>query len=391
MHFREAMNVKSTLNVFVKIVVAAGCIILSSITYYLHPISLEYHGHTDNFYEMSKYELPEHKLGSESHLESFIQKQDFAKSENIGPENRKLPDLMIKNRKSRISKVGNSQLNYLQPEITKSGTTDKGIAQIQNIKPTIRSTGTTKLVFSDMNSKEVIEKRTIEKHNYIYLHRPRDKCQLGVELVICVPSIPADTSSRHRLRQQRHVFITHYNATLVFFLGVNETDENKSKQKIIDKEALQFNDIVQENFIDTYRNLSIKSISIAKWVSHFCSSALFVIKSDSDVFIRPLNLLRAMRRQLITNKLFIIGNLRGPQPPNRNPKSKWYISFREYQGFYPRFVSGPTYGYTVTAARLIYQASLEIPFFPFEDVFIGMCAQKKSIPIVRDALFTYIH
>ena len=47
-----------------------------------------------------------------------------------------------------------------------------------------------------------------------------------------------------------------YNVSLLFFLGVDGAKTGVI-QSLIDKEAERFGDLVQENFIDTYRCVSI--------------------------------------------------------------------------------------------------------------------------------------
>ena len=51
------------------------------------------------------------------------------------------------------------------------------------------------------------------------------------------------------------------------------------------KENIQYADIVQGNFVDSYHNLSYKATMGNLWVSEFCEQAEFVVKADDDVFI----------------------------------------------------------------------------------------------------------
>ena len=51
------------------------------------------------------------------------------------------------------------------------------------------------------------------------------------------------------------------------------------------KENVQHADIVQGNFVDSYRNLSYKATMGNLWVSEFCEQAEFVVKTDDDMFI----------------------------------------------------------------------------------------------------------
>ena len=53
----------------------------------------------------------------------------------------------------------------------------------------------------------------------------------------------------------------------------------------IQNEHLLYGDIVQGDFVDTYRNLSLKAVVGNLWVSKFCSQAEFVVKTDDDMFV----------------------------------------------------------------------------------------------------------
>ncbi len=52
-----------------------------------------------------------------------------------------------------------------------------------------------------------------------------------------------------------------------------------------------YGDLVQENFIDSYRNLTLKTLMGIRWASIHCSNAKFVVKIDDDVIINPFYLL----------------------------------------------------------------------------------------------------
>ena len=55
-------------------------------------------------------------------------------------------------------------------------------------------------------------------------------------------------------------------------------------------EAINTNDIVIEDFEDTYLNLTLKSTFMLKWMLDQCSDAKFVMKVDDDMFVHPANL-----------------------------------------------------------------------------------------------------
>ena len=55
-------------------------------------------------------------------------------------------------------------------------------------------------------------------------------------------------------------------------------------------EADTNNDLVIEDFQDTYLNLTLKSTFMLKWLRDHCPSAQFVMKVDDDMFVHPANL-----------------------------------------------------------------------------------------------------
>ena len=44
-------------------------------------------------------------------------------------------------------------------------------------------------------------------------------------------------------------------------------------------------DLVQGNFLDTYYNLTYKSVMGHLWVSEFCRQAELVVKTDDDIYV----------------------------------------------------------------------------------------------------------
>ena len=69
---------------------------------------------------------------------------------------------------------------------------------------------------------------------------------------------------------------------LAFMLGYS-TD--KLYQDKIRNESLLHGDIVQGNFLDSYRNLTYKTVLGHMWVSSFCTQAEFVMKADDDIYL----------------------------------------------------------------------------------------------------------
>jgi hypothetical protein len=54
---------------------------------------------------------------------------------------------------------------------------------------------------------------------------------------------------------------------LVFLLG--QTKYNQTQIRIND-ESEHYNDVIQEQFLDTYNNLTLKAVMMLKWVKNNC-------------------------------------------------------------------------------------------------------------------------
>ena len=77
---------------------------------------------------------------------------------------------------------------------------------------------------------------------------------------------------------------------LFFLLGVLATaGKGDQTQALLEMEQRQHNDLVQEDFVDSYANLTIKTSFMLKWVtSNECATAKFLFKVDDDTFVNPV-------------------------------------------------------------------------------------------------------
>lgn len=54
---------------------------------------------------------------------------------------------------------------------------------------------------------------------------------------------------------------------IVFLIG--QTENNETQDRIFE-EARLHNDVIQESFLDTYNNLTLKSVMMLKWIHNNC-------------------------------------------------------------------------------------------------------------------------
>ena len=110
-----------------------------------------------------------------------------------------------------------------------------------------------------------------------------------IDYLIYIHSAPQNHVRRQAIRStwaQSNTF-NNRQLRLVFFIGTLNTSltaDYKHKQNI-SKESFLYGDIVQLDFVDHYRNLTYKAISVLKWITTYCEDVRFVIKADDDVFV----------------------------------------------------------------------------------------------------------
>ncbi|KAM4640592.1 beta-1,3-galactosyltransferase 2-like [Discoglossus pictus] len=155
-------------------------------------------------------------------------------------------------------------------------------------------------------------------------------------------------------------------------------------QTAILNESLKCHDIIQKDFIDTYRNLTIKTIMGMEWVATYCPNASYVMKTDSDMFVNIGRLFSLLQPDQPHKNNFFTGHFIGGVP-HRNKDSKWYMPPSLYpDAKYPDFCSGTGYVFSADVVLKIYRSSFKVNFLYLEDVFVGLCLRRERIAITRD-------
>lgn len=158
-------------------------------------------------------------------------------------------------------------------------------------------------------------------------------------------------------------------------------------QKSVLSEAQKYDDIVVEDFIDSYHNLTLKSVFMLKWVVNHCRSVPFVLKTDDDMLINIQALLHELKNNRYKpSQRLIIGRIQEGSIPYRDRSSKWYLPYWLYGATsFPTFASGTGYVMTQKAVSEVYYNALDTPLLPLEDVFLtGLVATKNlGIPLIN--------
>ena len=223
-------------------------------------------------------------------------------------------------------------------------------------------------------------------HKYDYLINPQYQiCSNKNNLLLFTILTRIDNFDRRQLI--RSLWSNHtlkFNFNYVFMIGQSS---NETLNQFVMNEFTKYGDIVQENFIDSYYNLTLKTIMSFKWVSKYCSNSVYSVKIDDDVVVNfnlVTNYLNSKRHNRVSKNEIscLIVDKAGV---NRNTSSKHYASIEEYsEEFYPSYCASPVYVYQTNLANYLFEISKYVKFFKFEDVYFGLLISKLKYHNITD-------
>ncbi|XP_059356993.1 lactosylceramide 1,3-N-acetyl-beta-D-glucosaminyltransferase B-like [Carassius carassius] len=156
-------------------------------------------------------------------------------------------------------------------------------------------------------------------------------------------------------------------------------------------EDQRYHDLIQQDFMDTFHNLTLKLLLQLGWKETYCHHAQFLISADDDVFVHIPNLIHFLQGTGHSNaKDLWIGRVHHGSPPIRDKESKYYVSQDLYPWLsYPDYTPGSGYVLSRDVATKIYQTELTLnTSFHIDDVFLGICAKVLGIAPKDHAFFS---
>jgi len=198
-----------------------------------------------------------------------------------------------------------------------------------------------------------------------------------MDLVVIVMSAPTHLEARTAIRQTWGHFGQRSDMSVLFMLG---TTLDSRIENVLRKEQNMYNDMIRGRFVDTYSNLTLKTISTLEWVDSYCSEVKYLLKADDDMFINVPRLLAFVNKHA-KDRNVIFGRLARKWKPIRNRKSKYYVSQAQFQqSVFPDFTTGPAYLLSSDTVRRLYDAALDQTYLKLEDVFTtGIVAHRLGI------------
>lgn len=240
---------------------------------------------------------------------------------------------------------------------------------------------------------------TISPGPFTYIINEPHKCAEGRPvpfLVLLIATEARQVEARNAIRQTwgNESVVPALGFIRLFLLGKNGGELGILQQRLLEAESQRYHDIIQQDFMDSYKNLTIKTLMGMNWVAIHCPRASYVMKTDSDMFVNTEYLIyKLLRPEIKPKKNYFTGNNMRGFGPNRNKNSKWYMSPELYPGEkYPTFCSGTGYVFSGDLARKIYQVSRSVRRLHLEDVYVGICLAKLGIePTPPSNAFLFNH
>uniref|UniRef100_A0A4W5M3H7 Hexosyltransferase n=1 Tax=Hucho hucho TaxID=62062 RepID=A0A4W5M3H7_9TELE len=212
--------------------------------------------------------------------------------------------------------------------------------------------------------------------DYIFILDEPEKCrEQNPFLVLMVPVAPYNRDAREAIRStwgsERQVLGKE--VCLFFLLGLPSGEETEQLQEKVLQESKEHQDLLQSNFLDSYKNLTIKTMVMMEWLSSRCPNASYAMKIDSDMFLNVntlvnMLLLHAPKQNYQTGLVAQWGAVL------RDPNSKWYLPTEAFhETVYPPYALGLGYVFTLDLPRKLVEASRHVKAIYIEDVYLGLC------------------
>lgn len=217
---------------------------------------------------------------------------------------------------------------------------------------------------------------------YHYVINEPDKCQQeNPFLILLVPVAPNNRRARDAVRSTwgSETVVMQKVVHLLFMLGQPGHEGQEEEQQKLLEESQKYHDIIQSDFLDSYNNLTIKTMIILEWLVTYCRNASFAMKIDSDIFLNLDVLVNMLLHAPKEN--YMTGLVAKGAMVRREPNSKWYLPKDVYfEDFYPPYALGLAYVMSLDLSEKFVEVAKEVKAVYIEDIYLGLCMKHLGIP-----------
>lgn len=218
-------------------------------------------------------------------------------------------------------------------------------------------------------------------HEYHFVINEPQKCERSKPFVVILVHVaPYNRPHRDIIRGTwgNESLVLGKVVKLFFMLGLPTGEGAKQLQQQVLQESKEHQDLIQGDFVDCYKNLTIKTMVLLEWLNLYCSSAYYAMKIDSDTFLNVPNLINMLLKAPTTN--YLTGQVAYEAGVMRDRQSKWYLPMNMYpQSSYPPYVLGVGYILSLDLPKKLTEASRYVKALYIEDVYLGLCMQHLGI------------
>jgi len=211
-------------------------------------------------------------------------------------------------------------------------------------------------------------------HPYSYTLNPGSSVcgDESVDLLVLVASALKHADRRSAVRKTWGA--NNQAVKVVFLLGAQKAgSEDQHLESEIQKEWKYSRDLVRKDFVDSYQNLTLKTLGGMHWASSHCPQAKWVMKTDDDMYVN-VPLLRSHLKKAHPHPHRVItgcvknGPQGAPQPIGHNGAT--------FAPVHPPFTAGAGYVLSGDLPGLLFAKSLDLRLIKVEDAFLtGYCAR----------------
>ena len=158
--------------------------------------------------------------------------------------------------------------------------------------------------------------------------------------------------------------------------------QTRAQAIYVAEEAVEHQDILQWDFHDSFRNITLKEVLFLQWYTSRCRNVPYIYKGDDDVFVNT----RAVVRFLLSEMKpewrhdLMMGSTMNGSPRVVDTKSRYYVSYRLFEGkMYPVYVSGGSFIFSGDLAVRLFNASLSVRMIPIDDAYVGLLMHHLGV------------
>lgn len=233
-----------------------------------------------------------------------------------------------------------------------------------------------------------------------YIITSRAICQPdSPSILFVIPSVATAQVAAERFEIRRTWASDLYDPTyrqasrvrLVFFFG--SLGLTSRQLDFLKEESQLYRDIVVGEFLDSYKNLSLKMAVTLTWVAQNCPNIKAAVKIDMDTYVNVKLLLKLIDQlPSDTHPKYVFGHQHGARQPVVVREGAWAVPASLYPfSKFPRYIYGHSYVISGAAVKLMAKGFPFFPIVPNEDAFAtGIVPVTLNITRFNHEAFAYL-